>query len=396
MIVKHKKNTAFELVIPIVDPALPALFKAGESPTDDAYYKDGAGAWTALAITDTFAEIGSTGLYEISLTAAEMNHDWVAIKIASTNGADSCVTFKMFTNDIDSVKSKVDDVETDTQDIQGRLPAALASGRMSSDAVAISGSTTAADNVEANIGNLDAAVSTRSTVTTAQVNAEVDQALLDYDGPTDAEMIASFLALNDLSAAEVNAEADQALADYDPPTKAEMDAGFAASGGETRLRTGTAQGGGAGSITLDAGASAQNDWYKNAILVITGGTGADQHETIDSYNGTTKVATMSTSWVTAPDATSTFTILPLGTIPGASAPTAAQVADAVWDEARADHDSSGSAGETINHLQADAANKKVTDKETGATELYEDDQSTLRLTRTLTKVDDNRVALVTT
>lgn len=52
-------------------------------------------------------------------------------------------------------------IEADTQDIQSRLPAALVSGRMASDAVAISGSTTAADNVEANIGNLDAAVSTR-------------------------------------------------------------------------------------------------------------------------------------------------------------------------------------------------------------------------------------------
>jgi hypothetical protein len=39
--------------------------------------------------------------------------------------------------------------------------AALVSGRMSSDAVAISGSTIAADNVEANIGNLDATVSSR-------------------------------------------------------------------------------------------------------------------------------------------------------------------------------------------------------------------------------------------
>lgn len=71
------------------------------------------------------------------------------------------------------------DVETDTADIQSRLPAALVSGRMSADAVAISGSTTAADNVEANIGNLDAAVSSRSTVTTAQVNSEVDTALSD-------------------------------------------------------------------------------------------------------------------------------------------------------------------------------------------------------------------------
>ena len=34
-------------------------------------------------------------------------------------------------------------------------------------------------------------------------------------------------ALNDLSAADVNAQVDLALSDYDPPTKAEMDAGFA-------------------------------------------------------------------------------------------------------------------------------------------------------------------------
>ena len=61
------------------------------------------------------------------------------------------------------------------------------------DAVEISSSSTAADNVEANIGNLDASIAD----------------------------------LNDLSAADVNAQVDAALADYDPPTKAELDAGLA-------------------------------------------------------------------------------------------------------------------------------------------------------------------------
>lgn len=41
------------------------------------------------------------------------------------------------------------DVETDTADIQTRLPAALVSGRMASDVIAISGDTAAADNLEA-------------------------------------------------------------------------------------------------------------------------------------------------------------------------------------------------------------------------------------------------------
>jgi len=42
--------------------------------------------------------------------------------------------------------------------------------------------------------NLDAAVSTRSTLSSAQVNAECDQALADYDAPTNTEMVARTLA----------------------------------------------------------------------------------------------------------------------------------------------------------------------------------------------------------
>jgi hypothetical protein len=72
-----------------------------------------------------------------------------------------------------ALTSEVAAVETDTQDIQSRLPAALVTGRMSSDAVAISGSTAAADSVEANIGNLDAAISGLNDLSAAEVNAEV-------------------------------------------------------------------------------------------------------------------------------------------------------------------------------------------------------------------------------
>lgn len=62
-----------------------------------------------------------------------------------------------------------------------------------------------------NLDNLDAAVSTRSTLTTAQVNAEVDTALADYDPPTKAELDSGLAGLNDLSAAEMNAQVDAAL-----------------------------------------------------------------------------------------------------------------------------------------------------------------------------------------
>lgn len=95
------------------------------------------------------------------------------------------------------------------------------------DAVEISSSSTAADNVEANIDNLDASIAGLNDLSAADVNAQVDAALADYDGPTKAEMDSAFAALNDISAAAVNAEVDLALADYDPPTKAELDAGLA-------------------------------------------------------------------------------------------------------------------------------------------------------------------------
>lgn len=47
--------------------------------------------------------------------------------------------------------------------------------------------------------------------TVAEINATVDAALVDYDGPTNAEMLAAFAALNNLSAAEVWAYATRTL-----------------------------------------------------------------------------------------------------------------------------------------------------------------------------------------
>jgi hypothetical protein len=151
MLIYHKKNTAFELAIPMISVAAPESFLTGETVADTAYYKDAAGAWTSLAIADTFTEIGATGMYEISLIASELNHDWVVIKCTSTNAADSFVTFKMFDVDIEDIP------------------------------------------------------------TAAEINAECDTALTDYDPPTKAELDAGLAALNDLDAAEVAAAVWDAL-----------------------------------------------------------------------------------------------------------------------------------------------------------------------------------------
>ena len=76
-------------------------------------------------------------------------------------------------------------------------------------------------------------------------------------------------------------------------------------------RSNTAQAGAAGSITLDASASATTDFYKYTLIQILSGTGAGQARLCTAYNGGTKVATIVPNWTTNPDATSVFSTMPL-------------------------------------------------------------------------------------
>lgn len=79
------------------------------------------------------------------------------------------------------------DVETDTADIQSRLPAALVGGRIDANMGSVSGDATAADNLEATFdgtgytnGNAPATQTAVAALpTTAQINAECDTAISD-------------------------------------------------------------------------------------------------------------------------------------------------------------------------------------------------------------------------
>ncbi len=75
--------------------------------------------------------------------------------------------------------------------------------------------------------------------------------------------------------------------------------------------TGTAQAGGDSTITLRSGASATDDLFELSAVAILSGTGAGQVRKISAggYNGTTKVATVTTAWTTQPDSTSVYMIL---------------------------------------------------------------------------------------
>lgn len=70
--------------------------------------------------------------------------------------------------------------------------------------------------------------------------------------------------------------------------------------------TGTAQAGATGTITLAAGATA--DDLTGFVIVLTDGTGKDQRRVISAYDGAAKVATVYPDWAAAPDATTEYRV----------------------------------------------------------------------------------------
>lgn len=179
-----------------------------------------------------------------------------------------------------------------------------------------------------------------------------------------------------------------------------MPADLVSIGGQA-LEVGTAQAGSTTTITLAAGATA-ND-ISGGWVLFTGGTGAGQGAMIDAYDTGTKVATLSKTLTTAPDATTTYTILPYGfnvvsdvnpieaTVSaiqdtaladlfntdsgtdyasavagsvvaeiadnaGGSSLTVGAIADAVWDELRSGHVGAGSYGETMATVETNIDN----------------------------------------
>jgi hypothetical protein len=114
------KNAAFLLVFPLLD-ATTGLLKPGATVTGQTVSLDGAGFG---ACTNAVAEI-SGGYYSLQLTAAEMNAQVVAVKVAATGALTMTATIT-------------------TDDVQARLPATLVGGRMNSSVGAVANGAIAA------------------------------------------------------------------------------------------------------------------------------------------------------------------------------------------------------------------------------------------------------------
>lgn len=128
-------------------------------------------------------------------------------------------------------------------------------------------------------------------------------------------------ALNDLSAADVNAQVDIALSDYDAPTKAEMDAGFAALNDPTVQQIADAVWDEPLSSHILAGSA--------GIYLLDAGLVASKLDTALESDG-------ASGWQ--------YTALALENAPSGGSLTVQQIVDGVWDEASSAHTVAGSFG----------------------------------------------------
>lgn len=218
------------------------------------------------------------------------------------------------------LKASIAAVQSDTDDIQTRIPSALVSGRIDASVGAMAANVmTAAAAASDLTTELQAGLATSSALAT--VAGYIDTEVADIQSRLPAALVSGRMD------SSVGAMASGVL----------NRAALAADTGLQSIRSNTAQSGSGTSITLDASASAVTDFYKNALIIITGGTGVGQGRFCTAYNGTSKAATVS-AWATNPDNTSTFAIVAFDAIVGATAPTAAQVATAVWQDLLAGSD----------------------------------------------------------
>jgi hypothetical protein len=241
-----------------------------------------------------------------------------------------------------STSADIAAMQADTDNIQTRLPAALVGGRMDSDATAISGDTTAADNLEkeydgtgygrllqrTTIATLATQISFTLTAGSADDNAYNGCVIVIEDAATAAQkavgVISAYtgltktvtlltdpavftMAVGDI----VTILADRSLKPAVDNRTLNVDTAgspVARTLDSDLVRSATAQAGAATSITLDASASAVDDFYRGLTVRINSGTGTGQARVILAYNGTSKVATVDSPWATNPDGTSIFAL----------------------------------------------------------------------------------------
>lgn len=128
-----------------------------EAASDGTGYNLGNGQIIVASVTNAASvidsrlmAIGLDHLVSAAVAGADVADDSIVAKLVSKSVTADFDSFVHTTDSLEAIRDKTGDVETDTQDIQARLPNALTpGGNLKADVVAISGDTVAADNLEA-------------------------------------------------------------------------------------------------------------------------------------------------------------------------------------------------------------------------------------------------------
>jgi lysophospholipase L1-like esterase len=122
------------------------------------------------------------------------------------------------------------------------------------------------------------------------------------------------------------------------------------------LTNGTAQAGAASTITLAAGSSATNSYWNGKWVNIISGTGAGQSKYVNSYVGSTKVATIQGTWSVNPDATSVYQITGSPIVVGASTTLFATPTDGLYYRIKLDFTSATNGGQAFREFSVEVTN----------------------------------------
>ena len=188
MEIRRTKNVASYIVFPIVDADGDLVSGAAELDSEIDHWSDGGAPDGFADCTNEATEIGTTGMYYLSLTQAESNYDYSVVQVkTSTSGAKTQVILINRTNQQSDVAAiSGDTTAADNCELMfDGTGYAGGTTKLGVDAVAISGDTTAADNLESacdgtgyNLGGGDIVVaSVTAGVTASTVSDKTGYAL---------------------------------------------------------------------------------------------------------------------------------------------------------------------------------------------------------------------------
>ena len=273
------KNQRIRLTFPIFDADGDLVTGAASDTPDSQRSIDGA---TFAACSNEITELATaSGMYYLELNASEMNGDTIAVIVKTATAGTKTTPIVMYptTEDFASLAAQID-----------------------SEMVLI---TADHDLTQSHIADLSTKADSDAVLFTAAISDVKSELVLTHSETT---KIVSDLVLTPLSDMvdliwdEVLTGATHNVVNSAGRRLRQIESIFV-------LDTGTAQAGAAGSITLAAGASADNNWFDHAMVILTGGTGAGQARAINSYDGGTKVATTVPNWTTNPAGDTEYAIL---------------------------------------------------------------------------------------